>query len=301
MLIRDQIDLQELQKTCALSLSLVDHHVLKKNDMFLKACVKEIFDHRPIDLSSKWDEERVKIRIEEVGSCTTLIADEILKKAPDMLDELLTQLLYGKKIFRKEQLICLCFLGVIVFDTIAFSSEAGKAKDLDVKITDELIKRFALQSNAKQIYQELWTAHNDVSKLSPKQLLYKDLKITEGIPLCGLPMLVLNYLKLGTEHLQGFTKELKTPVAILIGLETSPNGGVKRDIAIYDSKHNPELAQKIISELKANRELDLNEIIMELSNITYFTQNNVKLSRKFIAPIIKSTVLNVNAQNSHKM
>lgn len=78
-----------------LEVCLVDHHVLNKKNEYLFKYVTQIFDHRPVDTNVNWNKDNVKIRIEQVGSCATLIADEILKDT-NQLTHVLATLLYGK-------------------------------------------------------------------------------------------------------------------------------------------------------------------------------------------------------------
>lgn len=89
---RNDIDFKNL--LTKLRASLVDHHVLAVKNQLLDQYVVEIFDHRPIDKSVKWKQD-VKRRIEQVGSCSTLICDEILKNCKELTNDL-AKLLYGK-------------------------------------------------------------------------------------------------------------------------------------------------------------------------------------------------------------
>lgn len=95
---RDDIDLKELQQKCspALVVTLVDHHVLAPKDEFLKDNVISIFDHRPVDAAFKRTENIEQVEIQEVGSCSTLIAQEIIKHNENILSEKTATLLYGK-------------------------------------------------------------------------------------------------------------------------------------------------------------------------------------------------------------
>lgn len=76
--------------------SLVDHHILAKNDQVFAGFVDEIFDHRPVDSSYEWGPQ-VRVQIEPVGSCCTLIGNEILKSNNlNILTKPLAYLLYRK-------------------------------------------------------------------------------------------------------------------------------------------------------------------------------------------------------------
>jgi len=92
---RDQINLRNLQNDTSkrLELILVDHHTLPNEDITLKSSVIAIIDHRPLDPAWSWP--NVSLNIETMGSCSTLIARNILQKNPDILDAQLSSLLRG--------------------------------------------------------------------------------------------------------------------------------------------------------------------------------------------------------------
>ncbi|KAF2894315.1 hypothetical protein ILUMI_11863, partial [Ignelater luminosus] len=282
----DDLNLKELQNSKRLSISLVDHHMLSSDYKFLSMSVTEIFDHRPIDSNAAWDKNKVKIRIEQVGSCCTLIADEILNFQDQILTDNLTLLLhYG-----------------IIFDTIAFSPEAGRVKELDILVSKKLSERFPLDHDVKSVFDELWSAHNDVSHLTPKQLLSKDLKIVEGLPIPGLPMLVEDYLKLQDvlQDMTEFCKEKCSSVMVIIGLHVVECEGVNqvhRDVAVFNcGTNNEDLVNIIVTNLKNAPKLkgydfDFEEISVSVSGIKCFKQNNIKLTRKHILPLLKDAYL----------
>lgn len=58
--------------------------------------MKEVIDHRPIDPTMSWDKTKVDVKIEEVGSCSTLIADKIFETGKEDLIKELAYLIYGK-------------------------------------------------------------------------------------------------------------------------------------------------------------------------------------------------------------
>lgn len=92
---RDQINLQNLQNDAGkrLELILVDHHTLPSEDITLKPSVIAVIDHRPLDPAWSWP--NVSLNVETVGSCSTLVARNVLQKNPDILDAQLSSLLRG--------------------------------------------------------------------------------------------------------------------------------------------------------------------------------------------------------------
>lgn len=87
--------METLKNKYQVKVSLVDHHILAKNDQVFAGLVDQIFDHRPVDSSYEWGPQ-VKVQIEPVGSCCTLIGNEILKSNLNILTKPLAYLLYRK-------------------------------------------------------------------------------------------------------------------------------------------------------------------------------------------------------------
>ena len=73
---RDDLDLTILSN---MKLILVDHHVLQKQDLCLQPRIVEIIDHRQLSALANFPSE-CKTKLELVGSCSTLIADKLLKE-----------------------------------------------------------------------------------------------------------------------------------------------------------------------------------------------------------------------------
>ncbi|KAF5282390.1 hypothetical protein FQA39_LY17587 [Lamprigera yunnana] len=270
LLFRDTISLEDISKYNLLKVSLVDHHMLRKQDMFLEKFVIEVFDHRPRDTKMTWNKDRVHIVIEEVASCASLIANEILNENSLILNRTLATLLYD----------------VIIFDSIALNPAVDKVRDLDLKISQKLKEMFDIKITVEQLFEELWQAHNNVSHLTPKQLLVKDLKFIEKLPIAGVPMLVQDYLKLPNvlSNLIQFCDEIDYETIVIMGLWVNGKQ-VFRDIGIF-AKSNKSLQHSLVSALRGSEELQLEECNVETPNIIYFKQNNIHKSRKHILPLI---------------
>ncbi|KAK4877720.1 hypothetical protein RN001_010226 [Aquatica leii] len=273
LIFRDTINLEEIQKHGLLKLSIVDHHVLRDKDKFLQSSVVEVFDHRPKDTKAMWDSSKTYVNVAEVGSCATLVANEILKRNPHVINESLGSLLYD----------------VITFDTIGFNPEADKVKELDITVSKQL-ENIIEKKDAVKRYKELWQAHNDVSHLSPKQLLSKDLKFINGLPIPGLPMLVRNYLNLPNveNHIESFCDEVDFTTVIIMGLSVIDNE-VYRDIGIF-AKGDKSLQNELVTKLRDSEDFCLEECRVHVPNVVYFKQNNVKKSRKHLLPILKTVL-----------
>lgn len=91
---RDSIDLKQLQMAGRLQLTLVDHHVLSPENEFLRMSVVEIIDHHPQDPAWLWSQQ--KVTLTAVGSCCTLVANEVIHRCPQLISRQVAALLYGE-------------------------------------------------------------------------------------------------------------------------------------------------------------------------------------------------------------
>ncbi|CAH0546824.1 unnamed protein product [Brassicogethes aeneus] len=272
---RDEINFEELINTKSFYTILVDHHMLSLNDKVLKNTVKLIYDHRPKDSEMDWDTQKVSINIEQVGSCATLISDLFLKTKKEGLCYELAYLLYA----------------TIIFDTVALKVEFGRTKELDIKIAEMLENSFKFSLDRDDFFKELKKVHMDVSHLSPRQILLRDLKVVNDIPVPGLPMLVEDFFNQnGTyEEIVKFCDEYKHKIVVLIGLNAL--GTVRRDVGIY-WKDSCKVKEKILYNLKQAQDLKgynfgFSETSTTLKNVVLLRQENITLSRKQVVPLIK--------------
>ncbi|XP_016047383.1 exopolyphosphatase PRUNE1 isoform X2 [Erinaceus europaeus] len=158
LIFRDEIDLHALHQAGWLTLILVDHHVLPKNDAALEETVAEVLDHRPI-------EQRhcppCPVSVELVGSCATLVTERILQGAPEILDRQTAALLHG----------------TIILDCVNMDPKIGKATPKDTKYVEKLEALFPDLPKRNNIFDSLQKAKFDVSGLTTEQMLRKDQKI----------------------------------------------------------------------------------------------------------------------------
>ena len=81
-------------------------------------------------------------------------------------------------------------LGPIVLDTACFNPAADKTTELDLQMAKELEARGVNGSSKEKLFADLLAARSDVNSLTAGQLLLKDMKVTQGIPVPGFPILV---------------------------------------------------------------------------------------------------------------
>jgi len=91
---RDGVDLKQLQMAGKLQLTLVDHHALSPANEFLRTSVVEIIDHHPQDPAWLWSQQ--KVTLTTVGSCCTLVANEVIRRCPQLINRQVAALLYGE-------------------------------------------------------------------------------------------------------------------------------------------------------------------------------------------------------------
>uniref|UniRef100_A0A8D8YAS3 Protein prune homolog n=1 Tax=Cacopsylla melanoneura TaxID=428564 RepID=A0A8D8YAS3_9HEMI len=219
LVFRDSLPLEELCQSSKLKATLVDHHVLANKDTFLRHCVVEIIDHRPISPSEKWSDLERGTTMDIVGSCVTHVAKKMLASHPDLIS--------------KNRDIANLIYGTILLDTACLSPQANRATPADHDVIQQL-KTFHpdLQSESS-VFESLLKAKSDISHLTPSQLLVKDLKITKhGIPIVGLPILVQDFVTNNPDlesTLNTFLVEHKASTLVLMGQTIRP-GNIARDL-----------------------------------------------------------------------
>ncbi|XP_014208504.1 exopolyphosphatase PRUNE1 [Copidosoma floridanum] len=274
---RDELDLHELHGRGRLELVLVDHHVLPREDVGLAEAVLEVFDHRPQDPNWLWPDR--KFTLGQVGSCATLVTQNIVQRRPELLADLA------------------CLLqGPMLIDTANFSEEAGKATPLDREMMARLgrISARADTNGPDELYRMLQDAKSDVGQLTPADLLIKDLKVVNGVPIPGFPVLVKDFLALdgAAEALETFCAEQQCRVLVLMGREWKEDR-LTRDLAVYHSLGADRAANKLIEALTGSTEpsLQLTPVKSWLGSAggaRLYEQANVQATRKQILPIVQS-------------
>ncbi|XP_008208195.1 exopolyphosphatase PRUNE1 [Nasonia vitripennis] len=274
---RNEIELKPLLASGKLELVLVDHHALPADDAELFPAVLEVIDHRPQD--SNWPWTNCRLALDTVGSCASLVARNIIQRRPDVAATVASLL-----------------KGPILIDTANFSEEAKRATPLDHEMIAKLEEISDGDAQVREkLYQEILQAKTDISELTPVDLLIRDLKVVNGVPIPGFPILVKDFLELdgAREALEAFCAARNCQLAVLIGLDLR-NDRVMRDIAVY-SLGAGQLAKKLIEALTASSSPDLQLTEAKRmqqdggnSLLLLYKQANVQASRKQILPVIQS-------------
>ncbi|CAL8354703.1 unnamed protein product [Arctogadus glacialis] len=273
LLFREQLDLLQLQRDGRLTLTLVDHNVLPSSDRDLEGAVVEVIDHR---LLEREPSAACLVTVEMVGSCTTLVTERILQKAPEILDPQLALLLYG----------------TIVMDCVNMAPEAGKVTPKDSQYAAQLEARFPGLPPRGALFQSLQNARFDVSGLSTEQMLLKDMKVLTGGELQLAVSVIYLTLEVFLERdkleddMSAFC--VKHGYNMLLAMTISfTDKQPFRQLAIFS--HSALCREEMSQALEKSRSpaLLLCPISSPHSHIKAYLQGNTLASRKKLLPIIK--------------
>jgi inorganic pyrophosphatase/exopolyphosphatase len=275
LVFQDSMDLKQLQMAGKLQLTLVDHHVLSPANEFLRTSVVEIIDHHPQDPAWLWSQQ--KVTLTTVGSCCTLVANEVIRRCPQLINHQIAALLYGP----------------IILDTACFSQAADRTTDLDLRMAAEMEARGVDPGGREKLFEELLAARCDVSHLTPSQLLVKDMKIASGIPVPGLPILVEDFVTCpsAADTLKEFCVANETDVTVVMGMWVDGDL-TRRDVAVFHLSQTA-VAHKVAEQLKCSTDPALQLEAVELApphripGLQLFRQLNTKASRKQVLPIVR--------------
>ncbi|CAF0926019.1 unnamed protein product [Adineta steineri] len=301
----DDINLNELYDQKKLEIILVDHHYLHSK---LNEAVVEIIDHHQIKKDSILLKEYRKkflfysttniyysssssaIKIELVGSCCTLVAEKILASNYKMTAQ-----------------IAYLLTGPIIFDTVNFSSSAGKTTEKDQQIYAQLQTYRHSPIDDSKLYEDLRKSSCDITGLSIQDLLQKDVKPIIGsnlrLIMSSLPMdytveKLINESKTLNDLNEFLSKNDNADGVIMTSVEVKDDE-TKRQLGFYIKKY--EYIQPIYEYIQSNKiNLDLHERAIPLNhaNIKLFDQKNIKASRKQILPFIEQFVKDSTKSNT---
>lgn len=259
---------------------LVDHHV----SPFGKQTI-QVIDHRPVYSGSNLPTD-CQTNITAVGSCASLIADLILKSNVDAKGDDVREML--KMLYAP-----------IILDTVNFSTDAGKATPFDQMICDKLEMLLGIDEVQRgHLFNELVAARSDVSLLDSLQILSKDVKIISNfddsrvIAIPGYPISVHEYTGMldAKENLLKFAEIHRCDVIVLMGMKVV-DGTVLRDVGVVNFNDH-RLFDKIVERLSSDKSM-LFLVPEERINFLdgkFYSQNNVKASRKQILPMVKNVL-----------
>lgn len=272
LICRDEIDLGKLQSEKKLSLTLVDHNLLPKEDTELQSSVQEIIDHHRLETSHRCDKT-----VEMVGSCCTLVAEKVLSSRADLINPQVALLLYG----------------TILLDTVCLSEAARKttAKDRDVVAR---LQALLPELTMDEVFKSLSKAKTNVAGLTLDELLRKDLKTvctpTKRIAISSVPGEIKDIChenSMETE-LGRFCEDHGYSALIILAVAVQEKDNtVQRQLAVFSS--DIMLKQQLTSMLLAvgDPSLDLQVSHTSTDNFITFVQGNSHASRKVVLPVVR--------------
>ncbi|KAF9936951.1 Exopolyphosphatase [Mortierella alpina] len=297
-----------------LSLFLVDHNQLAIGMSSLStAKVVGILDHH-VDAGLYKDTAKIR-RIETVGSCASLIADQFLNDTIAL--DLKTTNGKGEPDWIQQSARLL--LGPVLIDTRNLNPEFKKVTPLDVKIAQQLMPYTADHSCLTSMFTTIDKARQDTSKLSFYDLLRKDYKewvvnqtSTGETVLVGMSsvngVIDLFVKRHGKEViLQALDKwALKRGLQlfmVLFGQDLGPNnGGYQRQI-ILDPRSNglqgfsAQLETATELKLKRTTVVDKHDFVQRGGRA--YQQHDISFSRKQIAPIVEKLLTSSDSKQSN--
>ncbi|XP_049271601.1 uncharacterized protein LOC119394114 isoform X2 [Rhipicephalus sanguineus] len=269
---RDEIDLKKLLAQSKLSLTLVDHNLLPKEDADLQPAVQEIIDHHRLETSHRCDKT-----VEMVGSCCTLVAEKVLHSKPELFTPQVALLLYG----------------TILLDTVCLSESARRTTAKDLEMVSKL-QAVLPDLNKEEVFKPLCRAKSNVEGLTLDELLRKDLKVVcssaKRIALSSVPAELKSICQENTmeAELGKFCKTHGYSALIILTIAVDEkSNSVQRQLAVF----SPDivLKQQLTSTLLAvgDPSLDLQVSHMSTDHLITFVQGNTQASRKVILPVVR--------------
>ncbi|KAG9062869.1 Exopolyphosphatase [Linnemannia hyalina] len=296
-------DLPTLEALAAkdrLSLFLVDHNeVMGTMASLSRAKVIGVLDHH-VDEGLYKDTANPR-RIEMVGSCASLVADQFLK----------TQMERDKKQNGGEepdwvQQVTRLLLGPILIDTHGLKPEMKKAKPLDLAMAEFMLP-FTKWGSMGDLFSRIDSARRDTSHLSFYDLLRKDYKewtvqnpITKKVVKVGISSvigLMDKYAERDTKevmqtaiHTWAMNRTLDVSMVLLADDLGEGNGGYQRQLIV-----NPvtEKVHGITEQMEgvAQLQLERTKIIDTEDSVSRgeraYLQHNSTCTRKQIWPFVE--------------
>ncbi|KAF9960662.1 Exopolyphosphatase [Mortierella alpina] len=293
-----------------LSLFLVDHNQLAVGMSSLSAAkVVGVIDHH-VDEGLYKDTAKIR-RVETVGSCASLIADEFLNRtiAYDLKekDNQGGQHKHSQDKPNWMEQSARLLLGPILIDTRNLNPEFKKVTPLDVKVAQQLMPYAGTNNCFTSIFDTIDAARRDTSKLSFYDLLRKDYKEwvvnqtrsgeTVLVGISSVNGVIDKYVKRdGKDVIQQAMDKWATKrgvqlFMVLFGEDLGPeHGGYKRQIIVdprSKSLQDFSAQLKAVTELKLERTTVVdNDKFVQRGGMA-FQQLDISYSRKQIWPLVE--------------
>ncbi|XP_071356144.1 exopolyphosphatase PRUNE1-like isoform X14 [Trachinotus anak] len=278
LVFRDEVDLARLHGNRRLALTLVDHNILPSKDSDLQGAVVEVIDPHILERTPSFS---CPVTMEMVMSCATLVMEQILSRAPEILDQQLALLLYGVSVS------CLSSAGVSV------SPVAGKVRGKDSQMFQLLQTQFPDLPHRDALHSALRSAKFDLSGFTTEQILLNNMKTVAGGDLRVAVSIVYMSLDLFLQrtNLQQEichfcqSHHLDAVVAMTISFNDQSDEPV-RQVAIYSSNllYRQEINHALLNSHSPT--LCLSPASSPYKDILTYHQDNALASRRNVIPVL---------------
>lgn len=299
------------QNVGQLRLTLTDHNLLGQDFTCFAPSVVGIVDHH-VDQTDPKHATLTQERdiVVPMGSATTLVAERYLGLSPlpslvaagDACDEFDPSSLL-------DCAIANLIIGTILIDTANLDPKMGRTEPRDIQAIDAIVKalkaggdQFGLSTIEERtdLFQYLQDIKFDLSRLTSAELLRKDYKAWQAQAKYGISSVTLSLAdwiekdKDLPETLANYMTEQKLAVLVVMTAHSGEDKVFRREaIAIASHSFEPLLAHILSSVMQP---LTITEITYPSAlnptqrDIKFFTQTDVKLSRKQFQPAIHAAM-----------
>lgn len=262
----DEIDLCDLHKRKLLSLYLVDHNKLSPNQKNLSDSISYSIDHH----QCKQENSHPYDVIEPVASCSTLIAKSF-RECLSLSDREILKLLFV----------------TIVVDTFNCDDVFNNVTPTDKKFLKKLNK--LCNMNTEQILETYDKIVELKSSCINLKRDYKEIVIADDLRI-GFSSISHSLIFVKCDDVTKFCHENNLKVLIIMSIDVI---GRKRYLLLYSN--DDCLCNKLFRYLTDQSELNLCLINdQEGKNFIIFHQQNAKLSRKQILPLVEKFFIDAN-------
>jgi exopolyphosphatase len=298
------------QQAGQLRLTITDHNLLGHDFKDLSPSVVGIVDHHvdqsdPLHANLSQEKEIVV-----VGSATTLVAERYLAVTP-------LPRLTPKHEFDPTTLIDASIsnllLGTILIDTVNMKPSMARGTPRDQAAIDAIVKsvlasgdQFGLASvdERTELFEYLQAVKFDLSRLTSAELLRKDYKSWFAYKKYGISSVTLStaeWVSKDAEMATSFASYIKEQdIAFLIVLTSFTDPEFKREVMALAAPGSEALLDHVLSAVMETLTLSAvptpSSLSSSGSHIKFFSQADIKLSRKQVQPAIHDTLLSYESR-----
>lgn len=269
----DEVDLNQFKSNPEFRLALMDHNRLTGPWQGFDDSVDTVIDHH----KDENQYTRISTRlIEPVGSCMTLITEEIFNAKPALVTPDLAKLM----------------VGTILLDTVNLDPKAERVTPKDESCCQKLFEVCPL--GQQELFDKVQFEKFNVASLCTADLLRKDYKGWKlGTVQCGISSVLLPITDWCAKdanleaEFKTYAKNLNLDVLLSMIAYTDPD--FKRQLVVYSP--NPETFQATVkflesADLKLSRVEPSNQKTLNPDHVAFYNQGHLGISRKKLQPIL---------------